>query len=443
MSLTRTPPAAPAPSPHRPTSGADAARDSAVDLVRAACLAAVVAVHALMVGVSLSGGEPVLDNALEPWTGFTVFSWFAQMMPLFFVAGGFASATHFRRLRARGVSDSGYVASRLGRLLPVPLLAAAATVVVLSALALLGVDPDIVATAGWRMSQPLWFLGVYVLCSALVPAMLRAHERAPWLTLAALGLGIALVDGIRFATGVEAVGFANLLCVWLFVQQLGFFLADGVAPGPRSAVAALVAAAALVTVGASPANLFEALNPPTAVLALLGVVQCALFAAARPALARLAGVPAVRRAADAVNARSMTIYAWHMPVTVLLAGALLVASDAPWGTPLPTPLSGEWWLSRPAWLVLVGVTVGCAVVAAGRLERPVLARVRLGSALSPCRVGVAAVVAAAGVLVILAASGALSAWVCGSAMLAAALLLCRGRRSTEGQNANAIPSSTP
>lgn len=434
MSLTSTPPAAPAPSPHRPTRGADAARDSAVDLVRAACLAAVVAVHALMVGVSLSGGEAVLDNALEPWTGFTVFSWFAQMMPLFFVAGGFASATHYRRLRARGASGSGYVASRLGRLLPVPLLAAAATVVALSALALLGVDPGIVATAGWRMSQPLWFLGVYVLCSALVPTMLRLHERAPWLTLAALGVGVALVDGIRFATGVEAVGFANLLCVWLFVQQLGFCLADGVAPGPRTAVAALVVAAALVAVGASPANLFEALNPPTAVLALLGVAQCALLAAARPALARFADVPAVRRAAGGVNARSMTIYAWHMPVTVLLAGALLVASYAPWGAPLPPPLSGEWWQSRPAWLVAVAVAVGCAVVAAGRLERPMLARVRIGSTLSPCRVGVAAVVAAAGVLVILAASGALSAWACGCAMLAAALLLCRGS-SARGSSA--------
>ncbi|QIM17844.1 acyltransferase [Leucobacter coleopterorum] len=107
-----------------PASRSTTTRERSVDLVRAACLLAVVGVHALMVGVSVQGGIPVLENALESWSGFTEFSWFAQMMPLFFILGGFASATHYRRVRARGVTPSAYVATRLCRLLPAPLAAA-------------------------------------------------------------------------------------------------------------------------------------------------------------------------------------------------------------------------------------------------------------------------------------------------------------------------------
>lgn len=442
MSLISIPPAPAAPAPGREPrgSGSTPARDAAVDLVRAACLVAVVAVHALMVGVSVQSGETVLENALESWSGFTVFSWFAQMMPLFFIAGGFASATHYRGLRSRGVTPAGYVAARLGRLLPVPLLAATATTLTLAALSVTGVAPETVATAGWRISQPLWFLGVYVLCSALVPAMLTLHERAPRLALALLGAAIVFVDVARAATGVEAVGFANLLFVWLFVQQLGFLLADGVVVEPRVAVAAAAGGVAWVALGLSPANLFAALNPPTAALALLGVVHAALFVALRPRLDRIATLPAVQRATKAINARSMTIYSWHMPATVLLAGALLLASQAAGaGQGLPLPLTGEWWLSRPAWLAAVALVVGATVAVAARLEARVLPHLRLAAAPSRARTALAATGGAGGVLVVLAATGAPFAWLAGSALIAAAIGLCLEPR----QKAKAAPSRRP
>ncbi|MFF8819132.1 acyltransferase [Leucobacter sp. NPDC015123] len=441
MSLISIPPAPTAPSPGRDPEGDGTARDSAVDLIRAACLLAVVAVHALMVGVSVQGGEVVLENALESWGGFTVFSWFTQMMPLFFIAGGFASAAHYRRLRAQGVTPSGYVTARLGRLLPVPLLAAMATTCVLAGLSAAGVSPEIVAAAGWRISQPLWFLGVYVLCSALVPAMLALHERAPRLTLAALGVCVMLVDLTRHTTGVDAIGFVNLGFVWLFVQQLGFLLADGVIVGPRTAVAALAGGALWIAIGASPMNLFEALNPPTAALAFLGVIQLAVFTAVRPALARLATLPTISWGAAALNGRAMTIYSWHMPATVLLAGALLVTAhlggDAE--AALSRPLSADWWLSRPVWLVAVAIVVACSVAAATRLERRILPGLRFIARPAAARTTLAVLSGAGGVLVILAATGSLTAWLSGAALLAAAIVICLERR----QKANAVPSSRP
>ena len=469
----------PHPRPAVPGGGGGGGRDRAVDLVRAACLLAVVGVHALMVGVSVSDGVPVLENALERWDGFTVFSWIAQMMPLFFIMGGFASAQHFRRMRERGATAPAYVAARIGRLLPVPLLATGATLVALIVLSAAGLDPDLVATAGWRISQPLWFLGVYVLCSALVPVMLRLHERAPRATLLGLGIAIAAVDGVRAATGADAVGFANLLFVWLFVQQLGFRLADGSAPSRRSALIALGGIVALIALGLSPANLFEALNPPTAALALLGVVQCAVFAAVRPRLARWAELPAVRRASDALNGCAMTVYSWHMPVVVLLAGLLLLAGSA-----LPTPLSPEWWASRPVWLAAAGIAVAAVVAAVARIERgsraetPTAPADRAAARIAPtapaapaapvapaapaaptvARVALGVVCGASGVLAVLAGTGSIGAWAIGAALMGAGLLACRGRAARRirpnrpdqssrpagsTQNAKAMPISTP
>jgi hypothetical protein len=150
-----------------------------------------------------------------------------QIMPLFFIAGGFSSLHHWRSMRAKGATASEYVRARIVRLVRP---AIAVVVVVASGLVMLrlaGLPEDLVATAGFRIGQPLWFLGVYLVTSALVPVMVRAHERARLLTPIALLAAVVAVDVVRLSTGIDAIGLLNLVLVWLLVQQLGFHLADG------------------------------------------------------------------------------------------------------------------------------------------------------------------------------------------------------------------------
>ena len=207
------------------------ARDSSVDAIRIVLLVAVFALHAMMCGVSVGAAGPVLENALEgqPWFG--PVSWVVQIMPLFFIAGGFSSFHHWQSMRSRGATASDYVRARLERLVRPALALVAVVAAGLAALALAGLPAELVATAGFRIGQPLWFLGVYIAISALVPVMLRAHERALVLTPIALLAAVVTVDVIRIATGLDAIGFLNLLLVWLLVQQLGFHLADGTLDG--------------------------------------------------------------------------------------------------------------------------------------------------------------------------------------------------------------------
>ncbi|ANJ25936.1 acyltransferase family protein [Agromyces aureus] len=349
-------------------------RDAAIDAARAACLVVVFALHAMMVGVSVGAGGPVLENALEQWDGFAAATWFVQIMPLFFVIGGYSAVSQWRRMHVRGADAAAYVRGRLARLVRPAIALVAVVGVALAVLTAAGLPAEVVATAGFRIGQPLWFLAVYLACTSLVPLMARAHSRHPFATLAVLLAVVVAVDVARMATGIDAIGFANLLAVWLLVQQGGFWLADGtVERMPRAArlvvaVAALGVLAALTLAGPYSPDLLMNLNPPTVCLVVLGVAQLMLFSLARPALRRWAERPRPARAIASFGEWGMTLYLWHMPAFIVLAGALLWLNEAV-GLALLVPLEPEWWATRPIWLVAAAVVTAGIVRAFSRWER--------------------------------------------------------------------------
>ena len=420
--LARAPHLAPTPpssARHAPAAGA---RDGAVDAVRAILLGVVVLLHALMVGIGIApDGSPILRNAMEGWDGFAPITWIAQIMPLFFVLGGFASFTQWTRTRTRGGSTSDYIAGRMRRLLMPAAGAILATAVGLSALVLAGVPADVVATAGYRISQPLWFLGVYLGCSALVPFMMRMHERHRLSTFAALAAGVIAVDIVRGATGIAAIGLVNMAFVWLLLQQLGFALADGsldrIRRGPLVgiAAAAVAAAAVLILTGAAPADLIAALNPPMAILVVAGIAQTALFLVLRPRLRVMAQRPRAAAVIGWVNARAMTIYAWHMLVVIALAGLALLAPIV-----LPMPLSAGWWISRPLWLAVVLVAVALVAARVGRREA---GREAGAPSVGAGRAAGSAILGTAGVVTILVCGSLPAGWVIGAVLILLALRL--------------------
>ncbi|UJP10931.1 acyltransferase [Microbacterium sp. KUDC0406] len=208
-----------------PSAAARTGRDHAIDLLRALCVTAVVVLHSLMVGVTVTADGPVFANAGDSGWWLVPVSWVLQVMPLFFVIGGFAGITAYERMPEG--SATSFVATRLHRLLLPALAVIAAAGIGLSALALAGVPAELVAVAGYRFGQPLWFLAVFLLAQSLLPILVRAHRRAPYVTIAVLAACAVGVDLARAATGLDAIGFLNLGFVWLTMQQLGFLLADG------------------------------------------------------------------------------------------------------------------------------------------------------------------------------------------------------------------------
>lgn len=356
--------------PPRPTT-----RDTGIDLVRAGCIGIVVLLHALMVGVTVDRTGPVFENAADNASWFVPLTWIGQVMPVFFVIGGFAGFLAYRRLRDRGGTAVDFVTGRVYRLVLPAVISIAAVGVALATLAMSGVPADLVQIAGFRYSQPLWFLGVFLLCQALLPAFVAAHERAPFRTVLGIAGMAVLVDVIRGVSGIDAVGLLNLAFVWLALQQLGFFLAEGRIDALRRRTRGLAGlAAAAVLAGTFAAGLFSPdllvnLNPPTTALLLVGVAQTAVLSLARRPITRLSRRPWAEAFTAFVTSRAMTIYLWHMPVLLTMAGvsALLAMNDV---LTLPEPSGTGWWLTRPLWLALALVlTAGTAWAFAGAERR--------------------------------------------------------------------------
>lgn len=429
-------------------------RDAGIDAARAACLVVVFALHAMMVGVSVGPDGPVLENALTGWSGFAAATWIVQVMPLFFVIGGFAARTSWSAHVAHGGTATVFVRRRIERLARPALVLVGVVGAALAALALAGVPAEIVAIAGQRIGQPLWFLAVYLGCSALVPAMSRWHDRAPIGALVVLAGAVVAVDVVRGTSGIDAVGYANLAFVWLLMQQLGFHLADGrLDRMPRArrvliAVGAVATLAAAAAAGAYSPDLLENLNPPTGALVLLGVAQLMLFSLGRDRLRRWAERPRAARLVDRFGAWGMTLHLWHLPAFIALAGGLLVAHELV-GLALPVPLTGPWWASRPVWLLAAALVTAVPVAAFARFERAgrgirVLRGARLVRGIRPTSLPVWGGVVAAilGVGVALVVGFAPPAALASVALLAVALAgSAPGRRPSTGRRPPAARAS--
>jgi fucose 4-O-acetylase-like acetyltransferase len=351
-------------------------RDLTLDLARVFCVLLVVAIHLMMVGVGFDeNGELVAlapdDSPLgsQPW--FPAATWIGQIMPLFFVVGGFAAITAWRSLLRRDGTAADYVRNRVLRLAQPALPLYIFYLVVIAGAQLLGVDPAIAGLAVEGAASPLWFLAAYTLCQALVPFMVGWHSRAPRGTLLVLLAGAVAVDVLRFSVGIQEIGLANLVFVWLLVQQIGFWYADGWFAARQwwqLVVIAGLAYASLVpltTWGPYSADMLDNLNPPTLPLVALAMAQACVLRLLRPALARLMATKAARAVVFVVGARLMTIYLWHLPVILILTGIALLIPGL-----TPVPGSAEWWLSRPVLYVAVLAAVLALSLLVGRWEAP-------------------------------------------------------------------------
>lgn len=389
-------------------------RDRAIDLLRFGCLAVVVILHSMM-SAAVVGPDGAVEPtvALSGTPGFAAASWFFQIMPLFFIIGGYAGITGWRRTRARGGTWTDYLRARLRRLVvPVAVLIGLAGIG-LSVAGELGVSADLLGEASLRIGQPLWFLAVYVGLTAVVPIAVHFHETAPRRSLAALSGAVIVIDGLVAVTGMTGLGYLNFLFVWPLVQQLGFFYADALDRPVRRPitwfvlVAALLSLVGLVATGVYSPNMLVNLNPPTGALVLLGVVQMCGLRLGHARLSRMLNAadentttstgeaaldPRVLRAQiwgrliAWGNRYGMHVYLWHMSVVIVLIGALGwlaqtivgfptgILLDLPTGTVaefiLPEIESGWWWATRLPWLLAVMGLSALVAMAAERMPFP-------------------------------------------------------------------------
>lgn len=319
----------------KPMSGADElaadtppTRDRAVDVARLTALVVVMFGHCALLLATIDAGGVRIGNILGEIPALTPVTWVVQVMPLFFLAGGAAGAYGWHAGRSWGT----WLVARAQRLCrPVFWYLAAWVVGLLAVRLTLGAESA--ADLGRESVALLWFLGVYLVVLAFVPALTRmARGRDVALIVSGLLAAAAVVDAIRLSAGTPMAGLANFVVVWLIPVVIGVGYARRLI-SPRTALVvaagALAAQIVLVLVGPYEISLvvtgterLSNVSPPTLLLALHCTWMSGAFVACAGLIQRWAQRPRVWYIVAVGNGGAMTLYLWHIVAIAIAAFSL-------------------------------------------------------------------------------------------------------------------------
>ena len=309
----------------KPVSGAGkvaaetpADRDRAVDVARLAALVVVMFGHCALLLATVDDGLRI-GNLLGEVPAIAPITWIVQVMPLFFLAGGAAGAYGWHP----GSSWGTWLVKRAQRLCrPVFWYLAAWSIGIAVTYYVLG--PYSAASIGRECVALLWFLGVYLVVLAFVPALTRmSRGRTVAIAVVSLIAVSAGFDAVRFAVGTPMAGVANFVIVWLIPMVIGVAYARHLI-GPRTALvvaaAAFVAQIVVAALGPYEVSLVVTgtekvsnVSPPTLLLALHCTWMSFAFVALAGPIRRWAQRPRVWYVVATGNGGAMTLYLWHIP----------------------------------------------------------------------------------------------------------------------------------
>ncbi len=354
-----------------------------IDLVRTSSMLIVVFGHWLMALVWInSSGEAQFGDALAESQVIQYVTWILQVMPLFFLAGGFSNARSISAARRKGTPRREWLASRAQRLITptLPVIAFwSLGVFTLGRFA----EPELLRVGVIAATIPLWFLAVYLMAVVAAPFTFAAWER--WgLRSVIFGVVLAvLIDVARIGFDVPYVGYLNFGVVWLTIHQAGHGWDRRPAP-PTGWILAGVGLATLFVltrygpyavsmVGVDGAEQMGNNAPPTVALLALALFQAGTLAALTPRLERWLKRETPWSIVILANGLTMSVYLWHMTAMVML---VLISISFAQGLLEAVPLTATWWMTRPVWIAMLVIITLPLVAFFQRFEQRSARRVK-------------------------------------------------------------------
>ena len=353
-------------------------RNRYVDFLRVAALGLVIAGHWLVMDVRLESGIPTGTNVLTELEWAHWVTWLFQVIPIFFLIGGYANSASWRRHIAGDGDWPSWLNRRALRLLwPTAIFVVAGSLTAPIVAAATEVPRPTLDRATWAIGFILWFLAVYIVVASLTPLSLRAHDRWGLGFVGFLILGVIAGDIAMFATGLDAWAYANYALVWGAFHQLGFAWRDGDLETNWKVLAGgatcLVIVLALVLAGPYPVSMvgvpgseIRNTGPPNLALLFFGLTQIGLVLSLRRPAGRLLHRARVWVSVVTGNLVVMSAFLWHVVPVVILSILLWMT-----GIDLPGPIGSSRWLAfRVVWILMLTALLVPIVFVVGRFERP-------------------------------------------------------------------------
>jgi fucose 4-O-acetylase-like acetyltransferase len=351
-------------------------RNRYVDFLRAVSICAVVLGHWLMAAPWIDDGSIRISSMLEhqQWTRWM--TWAFQVMPVFFLVGGYSNGISWESAQRKGKSYGDWLQTRLQRLAGPVLPLIAAWILLAAVSQQFGVQNEMAKVASQMALIPIWFLAVYIIVVLLVPLSHEAWRRYGFKSFWVLVIAAVIDDVLFFAADFQIVGWLNYAFVWLAVHQLGYAWREGYMAGARQGLTWVAGGAlvllGLITLGPYPVSMVsvpgqEVSNtlPPKISMLALGIVQCGLLLSVESPMRAWLAKANPWTAVVLVNGMIMTVFLWHLTASTLAIGGALLFDDI--GLNI-TPGTGAWWLLRPAWLAVYLVALMPFALGFGRFE---------------------------------------------------------------------------
>jgi hypothetical protein len=412
-------------------------RNRYVDFLRAVSIMFVIVGHWLITTAYFNTDTDTLDPILAldviPWTSWL--TWVFQVMPIFFIVGGYSNAISLEGAKSKQASYGEWLTGRLHRLLTPLLLLVIVWAGTSFALNLAGVNSETIKYLSRTALVPTWFLAIYTMIVLLAPATYKLWKRWGLISLAGYILLAIIVDYAFFQLGMEWLGWTNYFWVWLAMHHLGFAWRDGRLGKPpvllAISLASLFALMVLIFIGPYPIPMAgspgaEVSNtlPPKVTLIALGVFQFGILLSIEPPMQRMLAGLKTWTCTVIINTMIMTIYLWHMTILlIVLAVSYFIGG---FGLTME-PGTVDWWSTRPVWLALLAILLIPVALLLSPLERvarpkdaPVLSSLRLvgGAIMAGLGITLATLLGFDGNLFSITSTGVIAlvlmgAWVCG------------------------------
>jgi peptidoglycan/LPS O-acetylase OafA/YrhL len=352
-------------------------RNRYVDFLRSVSILIVIIGHWLITTAYYVEGTLTSEHLfkIQPQTQWL--TWLFQVMPIFFIVGGYSNAVSLESAHRKGVNYAGWLAVRLHRLVTPLLVLLTAWAAIAVIMHFFDVRPSVIQLASRASLIPTWFLAIYIMVVVLAPVTYKLWRRLGFASFWILVALAVLMDIAYFSLEVRWLGWSNYFWVWLAIHNLGFAWRDGRMGGVTQlliySALALLAMWLMVFHGpyplamvGSPDQILSNTTPPKITLLALGIFQFGLLLAVENPMRRALMNLRLWTATVLINSMIMTIYLWHITVMIVFIGLLYLAGGTGLGL---EPGTINWWFSRPLWMTILAVLLVPIALLLSPLER--------------------------------------------------------------------------
>ena len=352
-------------------------RNRYVDFLRAVSIMVVIIGHWMIATAWYVDGQLTPGHLLKSHPQHQWLTWLFQVMPIFFIVGGYSNAVSLESAARKGQDYAAWLVARLHRLVSPLLVLFIVWAAMAGVMTLMNVREVVIVFTSQAALIPTWFLAIYIVVVLLAPTAYKLWQKFGFASFWAFVAVGVVTDTLFFAADIKWPAWSNYFWVWLAVHQLGFAWRDGKMGSPPKlllySALGFGALYALINYGPYPLAMVgspdEGLSntlPPKITLIALGVFQFGLLLAVEGPMRRALDNLKLWTATVLINSMIMTVYLWHITIMVLF-GAVLYQFGG-FGFHIE-PGTTEWWATRPIWIGVLLVLLLPLALALSPLER--------------------------------------------------------------------------